>query len=167
MSHMTKSTPPHDLSIVPLWIGGSEVSITADTIFFPVTNAKEDKVLHNAVSATQRCAVAACEAASLAFRTWRKTSVAHRRALLFKAADTVERRAQEIMGAQISETSCPKEFAGMNIKGGLANMREVAAATSQLRGALPQRSTRPDGEEVAGLTIVVRESVGVVLVIPP
>jgi acyl-CoA reductase-like NAD-dependent aldehyde dehydrogenase len=164
---MTEPASFHGLSIIPLWIGGSAVPITADTLLFPVTNAKEDKAIHNAVSATPESAVAACEMASVAFRTWRKTSVAHRRALLLKAADAVELRAQEIMSAQISETSCPKEFAGMNIKGGLANMREIAAATSQLRGALPQRSTRPDGEEVAGLTMVVREPVGVVLVIPP
>jgi acyl-CoA reductase-like NAD-dependent aldehyde dehydrogenase len=167
MSHIIKPTNSHDLPIIPLWIDGSAVFTNTDTSLFPVTNAKEGKALHNAVSATPEVAVSACESASMAFRTWRKTSVAHRRALLLKAADVVERRAQNIMSAQISETSCPKEFAGMNIKGGLANMREVAAATTQMRGVLPQRSTRPDGEEVAGLTMVVREPVGVVLVIPP
>jgi acyl-CoA reductase-like NAD-dependent aldehyde dehydrogenase len=167
MSHMTKRTSSQDLPIIPLWIDGSAISTNTGTSLFPVTNAKEGKVLHNAVSATPQSAVLACESASIAFRAWRKTSVAHRRALLLKAADVVERRAQEIISAQISETSCPRQFAGMNIKGGLANMREIAAATTQMRGVLPQRSTRPDGEEVAGLTMVVQEPVGVVLVIPP
>lgn len=46
-------------------------------------------------------------------------------------------------------------------------VREIAAATSELRGTVPQRREGRDGEEIGGLTVVVRESVGVVLVIPP
>ncbi|KAF1354209.1 ALDH-like protein [Lizonia empirigonia] len=71
------------------------------------------------------------------------------------------------MQAQIDETSCAKEFAAINVKGGAANMREIAAATSELRGTVPQRSTKSSGEESGGLTVVVREPVGVVLIIPP
>lgn len=87
--------------------------------------------------------------------------------MLLKAADVVESKILEIIQAQISETSCPKEFAAINLKGGVTNIREIAPATSELRGTVPQRSTMPDGEEIEGLTIVVREPIGVVLIIPP
>jgi acyl-CoA reductase-like NAD-dependent aldehyde dehydrogenase len=48
-------------------------------------------------------------------------------------------------------------------------VREIAAATSQMRGMVPQRDTATDGsgKEVDGLTVVLEQPVGVVLVIPP
>ena len=156
------------LPVIPVYINGSPQSIEISTsTLFPVINAASDTTIHHTVSASPSSVIAACDAASLAFKSWRKTTPAHRRALLLKAADAVESKMQDIMQAQINETSCPKEFAAINVRGGVANMREIAAATSELRGTVPQRSSRPDGEEIEGLTIVVREPIGVVLVIPP
>ena len=68
---------------------------------------------------------------------------------------------------QMAETSCPKEFAAFNVEAAVMYAREVAAATSELRGTVPQRREAPGGEEVGGLTVVIREPVGVVLIIPP
>ncbi|KAF2622321.1 aldehyde dehydrogenase [Macroventuria anomochaeta] len=156
------------LPVVPIYMNGSPQSFdSATTTLFPVINAVSDTIIHYAVSAAPSSAIAACDAASDAFQTWRRTTPTYRRTLLVRAADVVETKMQKIMQAQISETSCPNEFAAINVKGGVANMREIAAATSELRGTVPQRSTQPDGEEVEGLTIVIREPVGVVLVIPP
>jgi acyl-CoA reductase-like NAD-dependent aldehyde dehydrogenase len=167
MVYSPDSKADDGLSIIPVYINGSPQPIHASTTLFPVINAVSDTTIHHAVSATPSVASAACDAAFDAFKLWRRTTPSHRRTLLLRAADVVESKMQEIMQAQISETSCPKEFAAINVKGGVANMREIAAATSELRGTVPQRSTRPDGEEVEGLTIVVREPIGVVLVIPP
>lgn len=155
------------LPMIGAYINGLPQPLQPSDDSFPVINAVSDTIVHHAVSANSTSAIAACDAASLAFQTWRKTTPTHRRSLLLKAADAVESKIQEIMQAQVIETSCPQEFAAINVQGGVANMREIAAATSELRGTIPQRSTKPDGVEVEGLTVVVREPVGVVLVIPP
>lgn len=166
MVFVTSSKAPNNLPVVPLWINGSAQPIEKEDVF-PVISSVQDKPIHYAVSASPASGIAACDAAASAFTSWRKTSPPTRRALLLKAADVLERRAQEIMDAQMAETSCPKEFAGFNIHAGTMYVREISAATSEIRGTVPQRTTGPDGNEQGGLTIVIREPVGVVLVIPP
>jgi acyl-CoA reductase-like NAD-dependent aldehyde dehydrogenase len=166
MVFMNEKKAPDDLSIVPLWINGSAQPIEKEELF-PVVSSIQDKPIHYAVSASPESAVSAVESASKAFASWRKTSAPHRRNLLLKTADILERRAKEIMDYQMTETSCPKEFAGFNIKAGTIYVREIAAATSELRGTVPQRMSDDAGNEVGGLTVVVREPVGVVLIIPP
>lgn len=168
MVFLTGYKADEGLPVVPIYINGSpEPFDSSTTSLFPVINAVSNTTIHYDVSATPSIAISACDAAATAFESWRRTTPSHHRALLLKAAVGVESKILEIMQAQISETSCPKEFAAINVKGGVANIREIAAATSELRGTVPQRSTRPDGEEVEGLTIVVREPIGVVLIIPP
>ncbi|KAF2467309.1 aldehyde dehydrogenase [Lindgomyces ingoldianus] len=166
MPFINSPTSKDNLPVVPLWINGSAQPIDGHSLF-PVTSSVQEKVIHNAVSASPASATKACNAAATAFTSWRKTSPAHRRALLLKAADILDSRAEEIMDWQMAETSCPKEFAGFNIKAGTIYVREIAAATSELRGTVPQKSMGPTGEEVGGLTVVVREPIGVVLIIPP
>lgn len=162
-----KNNNNNALPIIPLWINGEPVPITETDSLFPVTNALENKTLHRAVSASTHSAKAACDAAALALKSWRKTSVAHRRALLLKVADRIEAGAAEIAECQVRETSCQMQFAGFNVKAGVVGIREIAAATSELRGTVAQRGEGLDGEEKSGLTVVVREPVGVVLVVPP
>lgn len=67
----------------------------------------------------------------------------------------------------MDETSRPKEFAAINVKHAVANMRETAAAMSELRDMVAQRSTKADGEEMEGLTVVVGEPIGMLLILPP
>ncbi|KAF1994306.1 aldehyde dehydrogenase [Amniculicola lignicola CBS 123094] len=155
-----------DLPVVPLWINKTAQPIDT-TALFPVISSIKNTPIHYAVSASPTAATQACGAAAAAFRSWRKTSPAHRRTLLLKAADVLERRGQEIVGSQVAETSCPGQFAGFNIITGVLYVREIAAATSELRGSVTQRMTAPNGEEMGGLTVTVREPIGVVLVIPP
>ncbi|KAF2194261.1 ALDH-like protein [Zopfia rhizophila CBS 207.26] len=166
MPFIQDQSSPNNLPIVPLWINGSSQPLKNDT-FFPITSSLQSKTLHHAVSASPTSSIAACDAASTAFTTWRETSPAYRRNLLLKAADILDMRAEEIAGSQVSETSCPPPFAGFNIKMGTVYVRGIAAATSEIRGTVPQRTTSGNGEEVGGLTVMVREPVGVVLVIPP
>lgn len=157
---------PNGLPVVPLWVNGAAQPIEKEELF-PVISSVQNKPIHYAVSASPASATSACDAAAAAFTSWRKTSPAYRRSLLLKAADVLDRRAQEFMDSQIAETSCPKEFAAFNIKTGIVFVKEIAAATSELRGTVPQRTTGPDGNEIGGLTVVVREPIGVVLIIPP
>lgn len=67
----------------------------------------------------------------------------------------------------VTETSCPKGFAEYNLKITVDHVRELAAVTSEIRGTVPQQDTEADGKEAPGLTIVVREAIGVILIIPP
>ncbi|PSN71503.1 aldehyde dehydrogenase [Corynespora cassiicola Philippines] len=166
MVFVTSHKSPDELPVVPIWIDGEPQPIDSEDLF-PVVSSVQDKPIHYAVSASPASATKACDSAAAAFKSWRKTAPAHRRALLIKAADILEQRAQEIAKWQCAETSCPKEFAGFNVKMGPQYVREVAAATSELRGTVPQNNMAPNGEEMGGLTVVVREPVGVVLIIPP
>lgn len=158
---------PTDLPVVPLWINGGAYPSSSKDSLFPVISSIQDKPLHYAVSATPAAATAAVDSAAAAFTSWRKTGPSHRRALLLKAADVLDSKAKEIAASQLAETSCPEQFATVNSKLGPLYVREMAAATSELRGTVPQRATGPDGNELGGLTVVVREPVGVVLIIPP
>ncbi|KAF2736723.1 NAD-dependent aldehyde dehydrogenase [Polyplosphaeria fusca] len=157
---------PDKLPVVPLWINGQEHPFEEASLF-PVTSSVQNKTVHHAVSASPETATLAVESASAAFAAWGKTSPTHRRSLLLKAADILEQKTKEIAGWQVAETSCPQEFAGFNVKAGTMYVREIAAATSEIRGTVPQRLTGPGGEEEGGLTVVVREPCGVVLIIPP
>ncbi|KAF2683990.1 aldehyde dehydrogenase [Lentithecium fluviatile CBS 122367] len=158
---------PNGLPVVPLWIDGAAHEPSATNSFFPVTSSLQGRAIHNAVSATPSIATLACDAAAKAFSNWRKTAPSHRRALLLEAAGVIDVKAKEIAEWQVAETSCPEQFAVMNVKMGAVWMREIAAATSEIRGVVPQRSEGPDGTEMGGLNIVVREPIGVVLIIPP
>jgi len=155
------------LPVVPLWINGAAHKSSPTDSLFPITSSIQGKPIHNAVSATPSTAVLACDAAAAAFTSWRKTSPSHRRALLLKAADVIDAKAKEIAGWQVAETSCPQQFADVNAKMGATYMREIAAATSELRGTVPQKGEGVDGEELGGLNIVIREPIGVVMIIPP
>jgi acyl-CoA reductase-like NAD-dependent aldehyde dehydrogenase len=158
---------PDNLQVVPLWINGAAHPIDSPSSLFPVTSSVKNTAIHHAVSATPTIATIAVDSAAKAFTSWRRTAPSFRRSLLLKVADILERRAQEIMSAQIAETSCPPQFAGFNIKTGVEYVREIASATSELRGTVPQKLAGPDGSETGGLTVVIREPIGVVLIIPP
>lgn len=67
----------------------------------------------------------------------------------------------------MDETSRPEKLAAINVKHAVANIRVTAAAMSELRDMVAQRSTKADGEEMEGLTVVVGEPIGLLLIIPP
>lgn len=166
MTFITHPLSPDNLPVVPLWINGAAQPASEDDELFPVVSSTKDEAIHYAVSASPKHAVLAVESAAEALVQWRKTTPAHRRGLLLKAADALEKKSEAIMQAQMAETSCPEAFARFNV-GCTAWMREIAAATTELRGMVAQNATVGDGEDAGGLTITVREPVGVVMIIPP
>jgi acyl-CoA reductase-like NAD-dependent aldehyde dehydrogenase len=157
---------PDGLPVVPLWINGAIHPTSRKDHLFPVVSSVQNKPIHYAVSATPETAVLAVESAAAALISWRKTTPSHRRALLLKAASVLESKKEEVMRTQMAETSCPEGFARFNM-GSTAWMREIAAATSQLKGTVAQNMGEANGEEGEGLSLVVREPIGVVLIIPP
>ena len=108
MVFLPDSKADDGLPIIPVYINGSPQSIDASTTLFPVINAVSDITIHHAVSATPSVASAACEAASDAFKLWRRTTPSHRRSLLLKVADVVESKMQEIMQAQLARQAARK-----------------------------------------------------------
>jgi acyl-CoA reductase-like NAD-dependent aldehyde dehydrogenase len=158
---------PDALPVVPLWVNGAALESSATDSLFPITSSLQGKAIHYAVSATPSTATLACDAAAAAFTTWRNTAPSYRRNIMLKAADVIEAKAKEIAEWQVAETSCPQQFADLNAKMGAVLVRENAAATSELRGVVPQRGEGPGGAELGGLNVVIREPVGVVMIIPP
>lgn len=99
--------------IIPLWISGKAVDVTTNTI--TVHNSRQQKVVHTAASASVEDAKAAMDAAAAAFPKWKKSTYEERRAMFNKAALLVQERSEELIQAQMDETSCPVEWATFNI----------------------------------------------------
>jgi 1-pyrroline-5-carboxylate dehydrogenase len=87
----------------PLIIGGERIA-TEQTIA-SVNPARPDEVVGYAASATVEHAARAVEAAHERFQTWRKTPVAERAAVLFRAAEEMRRRKFELCAWIIYEVS--------------------------------------------------------------
>jgi acyl-CoA reductase-like NAD-dependent aldehyde dehydrogenase len=166
MPFITHPKSPKNLPVVPLWINGEAYPSSEDDNLFPVISSVQGIPIHYAVSASPKAAFQAVEAAVAALVPWRKTTPAHRRTLIFKAADALESKGKEVMQAQIAETSCPEAFAQFNIRC-TTWMREIASATTELRGVVAQNATGEGGEDIGGLTVTIREPIGVVMIIPP
>lgn len=154
------------VSTVPLWINGKPYA-PSDISTFPIVSSQTGDTVHNAVSASSVEAELACDAAAAAFKSWRNTTFLHRRKILFKAAEVYARRVDEIAAYQTSETSCHSQFAKWNIMKSIEYIQEIAASTVEVRGTICQRDTQQDGTEQEGLTLLVTEPVGTVLIIPP
>ncbi|KAK5952189.1 hypothetical protein OHC33_006662 [Knufia fluminis] len=151
---------------VPLWINGRP-SKTSSPITFPLISSASGDTIHHAISATEEDAIRACDASLEAFKSWRQTTYAHRRQILYKAVEVLRRRTNEIAAHQVAETSCSQQFAMFNVTGAIDYMEEIASATSEVRGQIAQRPSKPDGTETEGLSLIITEPVGPVLIIPP
>ncbi|PYH40471.1 ALDH-like protein [Aspergillus saccharolyticus JOP 1030-1] len=92
---------------------------------------------------------------------WKRASVEKRRALLHRVADLFLERQEELLSAQIHETSCPMLWAKNNVNLTVQYLREIAACLGQVRGEIPPND-KPNT-----MAFVFKEPVGGVLVIPP
>jgi benzaldehyde dehydrogenase (NAD) len=114
-----------------------------------------------AAAATVADANAAAEAAAAAFPAWSRQSPNARRALLNKAADCLEARADQFVDAMMGEIGATEGWARFNLMLAAGIVREAAALTTQIRGdVIP--SDKP-----GVLAMAVREPVGVMLGIAP
>jgi len=106
-------------------------------------------------------AVAAVGAASAAFKEWSKTSPSQRRAILWKAADLLEARAQDVAKTITAETGGTFGWGMFNTFFAATMLREAAASTTFLHG-----ETIPS--DIPGnIAMSIRQPVGVVLGIAP
>ena len=128
---------------------------------FERRNPLDGSVATTAPAATDRDAVAAVEAASAAFATWSQTGPGERRALLMKAAQALEAKADAFAAAIAAETGGSALWAGFNVHLAAGMLLEAAALTTQISGdVIPS--------DVPGsLAMGLRQPAGVVLGIAP
>src|SRR5207244_3921297 len=128
---------------------------------FERRNPLDGSVATIAPAATPADAVAAVEAAAHAFKSWSQTGPGERRALLLKAAQALESKAQAFTGAMATETGASGLWAGFNVHLAASMLGEAAAMTTQIHGeVIPS--------DVPGsLAMGVRQPAGVVLGMAP
>lgn len=105
--------------------------------------------------------IAAVESAQAAFKEWSKTGPGHRRALLLKAADEIEARMGDFIGAMQAEVGANGLWAGFNVMLAANLFREAAGLATQIQG-----ETIPT-DKPNTLSMTIRQPVGVVLSIVP
>jgi acyl-CoA reductase-like NAD-dependent aldehyde dehydrogenase/ABC-type branched-subunit amino acid transport system ATPase component len=153
----SKETSVSDLSML---ING--LAITAEKgATFERRNPLDGSVATRAPAASPADAVAACDAAGEAFKSWSQTGPGERRALLLKAADALEAKAPQFIAAVAAETGATGMWGGFNVMLAAGMVREAAALTTQISGeVIPS--------DVPGsLAMGLRQPAGVVLGIAP
>lgn len=150
------------LETVPLWIDGAPYS-SPDVTKFAVFSAKEGRNVYWAQSATAAIAEKAADSAQRALPEWQKNfSAAARRDILGRFAALLELRQQELVDAQIKETSCSETWARFNVAYSAGMIKEIAArVTTACTGELPPMAAS------GTFGMVVRQPIGVVLLIAP
>lgn len=123
----------------------------------PVTGEVASSAL--AMTAADMPAIAARAAA--AFPAWAATGPGTRRALLMKAAEALEARAQAFAEAMIAENGATFGWAMFNVELAAGVVREAAAITTQITGEVIP-SDKP-----GCIAMALKEPVGVILGIAP
>ncbi|KKP00090.1 aldehyde dehydrogenase [Trichoderma harzianum] len=147
-----------DTHVVPFIINGQDYHPERS---FDVISPVTGKVSHRCGAATVADATAAVDAAAAAFKTWRKSTPAHRRDILLKAAHIIQQKTDELAEIMSHETGAATPWALFNINTAADLIRDAASRTSSIEGSFP---TLMD-PNTSG--IVMREPYGVVLSVAP
>lgn len=144
---------------VPLIINGKDV--VTDTTF-PKIGPLDNKHIWDASGASEKHAIAAADAAQAAFPAWSKTKPTHRRDILLKAAEIIERRRAELgeyMRQEIGANQGYQDFIlGLTIEGLKDTAGKIADACT---------GTVPDSIHDGMRAIVYKRPYGVILGIAP
>jgi acyl-CoA reductase-like NAD-dependent aldehyde dehydrogenase len=128
---------------------------------FERRNPASDAVISRGAAASVEDAVRAVASAQKAFVEWSKSGPTQRRALLLKAADEIEARADDFVEAMSLEVGANELWARFNVMLAGNLFREAAGLATQLQGeTIP--SDRP-----GSLSMTIRQPVGVILSIVP
>lgn len=123
----------------------------------PITGA----VATTSVAMTTEQARAAVDTAQAALPAWSALGPNARRALLYKAAEALEARADAFVQAMMGEIGATEGWARFNLMLAASMVREAASLTTQINGEVIP-SDKP-----GCLAMAVREPVGVILGIAP
>ena len=143
-----------------LLINNRDVAATGGKTFERL-NPISNKTASRAAAATVDDALSAADAAAAAFPAWSELGPGPRRAMLLKAADLLEARADDFIAAMTAEIGAAAGWAHFNVHLAAGMLREAAAMTTQISGeVIPS--------DVPGLMAMgYRQPVGVVLGIAP
>jgi acyl-CoA reductase-like NAD-dependent aldehyde dehydrogenase len=142
-----------------LLIDGRDVD-ASDGAVFERHNPISGEVATRAAAATVADTGAAATAAAAAYPAWSALGPIERRARLLRAADVLEARVEDVVAMMEAETGASAGWAKHNVRLGANMLREAAAMTTHITG-----DVIPSDE--GGLSLAVRQPVGVVLGIAP
>jgi acyl-CoA reductase-like NAD-dependent aldehyde dehydrogenase len=146
---------------IGLLIGEKDGLAAAGGATFERLNPVTADLATRAAAAAPADCKAACDAAAAAFGAWAETGPNARRALLNKAADVMQARAEEFVDAMMGEIGATRGWAMFNIFLASSMLREAAAITTQISGeVIPS-------DHPSRLCMAVRQPVGVVVGIAP
>jgi len=132
-----------------------------DSRTFERRNPLSGDVVSLGAAASVDDAIDAVESASKAFETWRNSGPTERRAVMLKAADIIERRADEFIPTMMSEVGAAGLWAGFNVFLTAQLFREAAGLATQIQG-----ETIPT-DKPGTLSMTVRQAAGVVYSMAP
>lgn len=148
------------MTTISMLINGRKTPATGGATF-ERRNPLDGSVATVAPAATPADAVAAVEAAAQAFPAWSALGPSARRALLMKAAQALEAKADAFAAAIPAETGGSALWAGFNVHLAAGMLLEAAALTTQVGGEIIP-------SDVPGnLAMGVRQPAGVVLGMAP
>ena len=145
-------------SVTPLIINNE--SVVTD-IKFEVIAPATGELSSYCAGATTADAVRAVDAAKAAFPAWSKMKAYDRRDLLFKAAEIMASRKEELIQYQREETGAARPFAEHTFNLGVNFIKDFAARIPTIEGMVPNVTL--DGEGA----MVYKEPYGVILSIAP
>lgn len=147
-------------TIITMLINGA-ARTASNGATFNRTNPLDGQVATTAPAATPQDAVAAVEAAAAAFPAWSQTSPGERRALLLKAAHSLEAKAADFAAAMAAEIGASGIWAGFNVHLAADMLVEAASLTTQISGEVIPSNVP------GSLALGTRQAAGVVLGMAP
>jgi acyl-CoA reductase-like NAD-dependent aldehyde dehydrogenase len=144
---------------VQLLIGDRSVDAT-NAATFTRTSPVSGEAVTRAAAASVADVKAAVDAAAVAFLKWSATGPSERRALLLKAADSLDARAAQFAALMTAETGATAPWGHFNVHLAAGMLREAAAMTSQIGGEVVP-SDLP-----GNLALAMRQPAGVVVGFP-
>src|SRR6478609_8677142 len=141
---------------VKLLIAGRDTPATKAATFDRL-NPVSGEVATRAAAASAADAKAAADAAAAAFPKWSALGPSARRAILNKAADLLEQRAQQFATLVMAETGATAGWGHFNIHLAAGMLREAGAMTTQIQGEVVP-------SDIPGnMAMALRQPVGVIL----
>lgn len=120
-----------------------------------------DAVVSRGAAAGVTDALRAVDSAQTAFLEWKQSGPGTRRAMLLKAAEEIEARADDFVAAMASEVGANELWSRFNVMLAANLFREAAGLATQLQG-----ETIPT-DKPGTLSMTIRQPVGVILSIVP
>lgn len=128
---------------------------------FEVKNPITGEIASRAWAMSPAEASAVVKRASDAFPAWAKLGPTARRAILLRAADAVERDAEQLAALMMEETAAAPSWCHFNVRLAAGMLREAGAMVTQIAG-----ETLPS-DKPGLVSMYVRQAAGVVLGIAP